>query len=77
MTEELKPCPFCMHTTLLEIYSRDRQRVAECLWDVLLNDLYEIAQDTEDHKEIWVLDHRVRQFIRTTRFKEYVKGEKE
>lgn len=72
---ELKPCPFCKHTTLLELYSKDRQRVAEYLWDVLLNDLYEIAQDTEDVKEIWVLDHRVRNFIRKTRVKGYEKRE--
>lgn len=74
---ELKSCPFCKHTTLLELYSKDRQRVAEYLWEVLLNDLYEIAQDTEDDKEIWVLNHRVRNFIRKTRVKEYEKGEKE
>lgn len=67
---ELKTCPFCKHTTLLELYPNDRQRVAECIWDVLLNDLYEIAKDTEDHKEIWALDHRVRKFIRSTRVKE-------
>lgn len=67
---ELKSCPFCKHTTLLELYSKDRQRVAEYLWNVLLNDLYEIARDTEDHKEIFVLDRRVRNFIRATRVKE-------
>ena len=68
-SKDSKPCPFCEHTALLELYSKDRQRVAECLWNVLLNDLYEIARDTEDHKEIWVLDHRVREFIRATRVK--------
>lgn len=63
-------CPFCKHTTLLELYPNDRQRVAEYLWNVLLNDLYEIAKDTEDHKDILVLDRRVRNFIRATRVKE-------
>ena len=68
--DELKKCPFCKHTSLFGTYPKDRQSVAECLWNVLLNDLYEIARDTEDHKEIWALDHRVRNFIRATRVKE-------
>ena len=67
---ESESCPFCKHTTLLELYPKDRQRVAEYLWDVLLNDLCEIARDIEDHKEIWVLDRRIREFIRATRVKE-------
>ena len=67
---ELKSCPFCKHTHLLELWPKDPQRVAEELWDVLLADLYELAKDDEDNKEIQVLDHRIRKFIRATRVKE-------
>lgn len=68
--DELKKCPFCKHTSLLKTYPKDRQCVAECLWNVLLNDLYEMARDREDHMEIWALDRRIRNFIRETRMKE-------
>ena len=67
---ELKQCPFCKHTHLLKLWPEDPQRVTEELWGVLLADLYELAKDDEDNKEIWVLDHRIRTFIRSTRVKE-------
>lgn len=43
------------------------QTIAEYRWNVLMNDLLEMAKDTEDHKEILAIDRRVRNFIKATR----------
>lgn len=66
---ELKPCPFCKHTYYLEIWPDEPELVAEKMWGMLEEDLYKMIKDDDDLKEVWALDHRIRNLIRKQRIK--------
>jgi len=64
-----KECPFCKHTYYLEIWPDEPELVAEKMWGVLEEDLYKMIKDDDDLKEVWALDHRIRNLIRKQRIK--------
>lgn len=66
---DLLPCPFCKHTYYLEIWPDEPELVAEKMWGMLEEDLYKMIKDDDDLKEIWAIDHRIRNLIRKQRTK--------